>query len=390
MMDTLVVVPDASSPGSRARLPRFDRVAVTSVFGDPRSLKTWSGAPANVAAALERRGVRVESIHPRFGKLDKARVALIDLFAGRGRPLSGEQIMRSPAMRRRLATDVAEQAARMGVRDVLHTGVLDLPAPDISSGLRHYLYCDHTWALSRVHHVHANRYTAKAMRDFEEGERAALSQMSHVFTFGRYVRDNLIAHYGLSPDSVTAVGSGMGAIAPNTARKRFDRARLLFVAKHLFQAKGGLLLLAAFEKVRRCRPEATLTIVGSERSAKFVPAMDGVEFREHLPWHELQRLYRESTLLVQPMLNDPWGQVYLEAMVSRTPVMGLARNGLPELVNGGRHGFLVDRAEPEALAQAIICALSDPVRLEQMAAAAQRYVLATHSWDLVAERMLFS
>ena len=76
--------------------------------------------------------------------------------------------------------------------------------------------------------------------------------------------------------------------------------------------------------------------------------------------------------------------------VSRTPVMGLARNGLPELVDGGRHGFLVDRAEPEALAEAILSAVADPKRLERMAETAQAYVLATHSWDRVAERILFS
>jgi glycosyltransferase involved in cell wall biosynthesis len=121
-----------------------------------------------------------------------------------------------------------------------------------------------------------------------------------------------------------------------------------------------------------------------------VPPERGVTFRAHLPWSELQQLFRDSTLLVQPMLNDPWGQVYLEAMVSRTPVMGLVRNGLPELVDGGRHGFLVDRAEPEALAGAILCALSDPERLERMAEAAQRYVLGTYGWDRVAERILFS
>jgi glycosyltransferase involved in cell wall biosynthesis len=133
-----------------------------------------------------------------------------------------------------------------------------------------------------------------------------------------------------------------------------------------------------------------LTIVGDPRSRAFVPEMAGLSFRAHLPWDELQRLYRESTLLVQPMLNDPWGQVYLEAMVSRTPVMGLARNGLPELVDGGRHGFLVDRADPESLAEAILSALSDSHRLESMAERAQAYVLATHSWDRVAERILFS
>src|SRR5206468_2212868 len=132
------------------------------------------------------------------------------------------------------------------------------------------------------------------------------------------------------------------------------------------------------------RRDLTLTIVGDPRSRAFVPELEGLEFRAHLPWEELQRLYRESTLLVQPMLNDPWGQVYLEAMASRTPVMGLARNGLPELVDGGRHGFLVDRADPAALAAAILSAISDPARLERMATAAQRHVLGAYSWDRVA------
>jgi glycosyltransferase involved in cell wall biosynthesis len=77
-------------------------------------------------------------------------------------------------------------------------------------------------------------------------------------------------------------------------------------------------------------------------------------------------------------------------MVSRTPVMGLARNGLPELVDGGRHGFLVERPDPDALGEAILSALADPDRLERIASAAQRHALGTYSWDRVAERILFS
>ncbi len=384
------MVAPGESIARRARVPRFDRVALTSVFGDPRAPRTWSGAPANVARSLERLGVRIESIHPRIGKMAKLKVAAADMLGGRGRPLTGEQIYRSMLSRRQLAAQVAEQAARLGVHHVLHTGTFDLPATNRSDGTQHYVYCDHTWALSRLHHVHVDRFTRRAQQAFEDGEREALAGAAHVFTFGAYVRDNLIAHYGLPPERVTAVGSGMGAIEPYNGGKTFDRPRLLFVAKHLFREKGGELVLRAFDAVQRQCPDVVLTIVGDARSRKFVSPTHGVEFREHLPWEELQRLYREATLLVQPMLNDPWGQVYLEAMLSRTPVLGLARNGLPELTDQGRHGFLVDRAEPQALARAILCALSDPARLESMAAAAQRYVLATHSWDRVAERILFS
>ena len=387
VMDTTLPLDAVTS----LRQPRFDQVAITSVFGNPRELRTWSGAPANVALALERLGVVVQAVHPRISRMAKARIALLDMLAGHSRPLSGEQVLRSLAVRRRLATQVNDAARRLGVRHVLHTGTLDLlPSPGMDDDTRHYLYCDHTWALSSTHHPLASRYTDRARRAFEHAERRSLSGLTHVFTFGRYVRDNLIAHYGLSPDRVTAVGSGMGSIEPWRGPKDFSRPALLFVAKHLFQAKGGLLLLEAFRIAHKRRDDLTLTIVGDERSRAFVPPQRGITFRAHLPWKELQQLYRDSTLLVQPMLNDPWGQVYLEAMASRTPVMGLARNGLPELVDGGRHGFLVDRAEPEALAGAILCALSDSERLERMATAAQRYVLGTHGWDRVAERILFS
>src|SRR6185436_19591267 len=81
---TAAVARAALSP----RLRRFDHVAVTSVFSDPRAPRTWSGAPANLARALERRGVKIESIHPRVGRFTKARIAFLELLAGRGHALS--------------------------------------------------------------------------------------------------------------------------------------------------------------------------------------------------------------------------------------------------------------------------------------------------------------
>ena len=377
-------------PDTHAGALRFERVAITCVFGDPRDLKSWSGAPANLARELERLGVTVDGIRPSMSRFGKLGVAARDMVSGLGRPVSTEQLLRGRRSRRRLAAQVAEQASRIGARHVLHTGTFDLPASDVAAGVKHYLYCDHSWALTRAHHVDVCRYNRRAMAAFDQAEREALSGLAHVFTFGAYVRDNLIAHYGLPPEKVTAVGSGMGAIEPHDGPKTYDKPALLFVAKHLFKAKGGLLLLEAFDQAHRQRPDLRLTIVGDERSRAFVGDRPGVTLHAHLPWERLQQLYRESTLLVQPMLNDPWGQVYLEAMVSRTPVMGLNRNGLPELVDGGRHGFLIDRADPSALAEAIVSAVSDPDRLERMAATAQRHVLHNYSWGRVAERIAYS
>lgn len=386
-LDTTIPIDAVTIP----RKPRFEQLAITSVFGNPLERRTWSGAPANLAGGLSRLGVDVKGIHPHIGKLTKVGIAASDLLAGRGRARTGEQVLRSLAARRQLAARVSEEARSMGARHVLHCGTLDLlPQVDAGSDIRHYLYCDHTWALAAPYHVHAPYFTRRALEAFDQAERQSLDGVEHVFTFGRYVRDNLIAHYGLAPDRVTAVGSGMGSIEPWYGPKDYSQPKLLFVAKHLFQAKGGVLLVEAFRLARQRRPDLALTIVGDQRSRAHVESVPGIELRDHLPWEELQRLYRDSVLLVQPMLNDPWGQVYLEAMVSRTPVMGLDRNGLPELVDGGRHGFLVERADPAALADAIVDALSDPGRLERMASVAQRHAVRTYSWDRVAEQVLFS
>lgn len=388
-MSAVVIRPDYRRAAAVSRESRFDRIAITSVFGDPRNLRTWSGAPHNLASALERHGVRVEGVRLSLGHLAKIAFSARHLFASFGRLTSTEQILRGAPARRQHAMRVAGAVARRGIRHVLHTGTLDLPAFDSLRGVRHYLYCDQTWALSLIYRPDVRAYSARALEEFERLERESLAGLEHVFTFGSYVRDNLIDHYGLPPDRVTAVGSGMGSIEPYFDPKNYLKARLLFVSKHLFKAKGGCLLIEAFLLARRQRPDLRLTIVGDERSRVFVPEHPHIAFRAHVSREELQRLYREATLLVQPMLNDPWGQVYLEALVSRTPVLGLNRNGLPEIIEGGRHGFLVNEPEPKLLADAIVKVLSDPIRLAEMGFSGQRYVMNTYSWDRVAERIAF-
>ena len=375
---------DAGSAG-RAR-PASRSLAVTNVFGDPAHQRTWSGAPYNVAQSLRRRGFDVVPVHAKLGRFHKLVSAGRHIMAGYGPVSSSEAVFRGLAARRKRARLVAQQVRRFGIGHVLHTGTLDLPVWD-SGASTHDLLCDQTWALSLRHRPDAANYSDVACRHFEALERESYSQMRHIFTFGRYVRKNLIEHYGIAPDRVTAVGSGMGDIAPYIGPKDYGNGVLLFVAKHLFAAKGGLLLLDAFRIVRERRPGLTLVIVGSERQREIASREPNVEFHAYVPWPNLEALYRRASILVQPMLNDPWGQVYLEALASRTPVIGLNRNGLPEITEFGRHGFLVDEAEPEALAETILDAVSDPNRLAEMGESGQRHVVQSYSWDRVSRRI---
>jgi glycosyltransferase involved in cell wall biosynthesis len=366
---------------------RVERVAITSIFGDPRHPRTWSGAPNNLASALEGLGIEVRGTYPRLSNREKMMLAGRNLLAGYPPPANGEALYRTPAARRARALKVSRQARALGIGDVLHTGTLDLPAADDGGTVRHYLYCDHTWDLARRHRTDLGAAGRTAVSRFEALEAAAYRQMTHIFTFGDYVRRNLIEHYGVPAERVTAVGSGMGSIRPYRGPKDYRAARLLFVAKHYFEQKGGRLVLDAFRIIARQRPEARLTVVGAEPPRDLGAPMPNAEFLPYVPWAQLERLFREATLLVQPMLNDPWGQVYLEALLSRTPVVGLERNGLPEIAGHGRYGVLIAEPSGEALAAAVLSALDEPQRLAAMALAGQQHVLETYSWDRVARRI---
>jgi len=373
----------------KARQRRFDRLTISTVWGDPLHPRTWSGAPYNIATALRRLGVEVEGFSPRIGRGERLLFAAQHLLGRKGWLASQEQLRRGAPARQRCAMQLAEFAAETGARNFLHMGTFDLPPRDLLRSVKHYLYCDQTWLQSLRYRVDQPLMTSRAVAEYERLERESFMRMEHIFTFGAYVRDSIVGHYGVPASKVSAIGSGMGHIEPYFGPKSYAVPRLLFVAKHLFVEKGGLLLLDGFFRALKKRSDLRLSIVGDRNVVDRIPRHDAITFYGHLPWHGLASLYREATLLAQPMLNDPWGQVYLEALISRTPILGLNRNGLPEIVDGGRYGFLIDDPDPDALAEGILNAVSDPQRLAAIARSGQQHVLDTFSWDIAAERIAY-
>lgn len=177
---------------------RFDRLTISSVWGDPLSPATWSGAPYRLAVALRKLGVRVDGFHPKMEGVAKVVFAARHLAKGYGPLLGNEQIPRGRLAREHHALQVAEMAARDGVRHILHMGAFDLPPCDLLPSVRHYLYCDQTWWLSLRHRPDKQAMTVSAQSNYEELEQESLDQVEHIFTFGKYVRDDTIGHYGVA------------------------------------------------------------------------------------------------------------------------------------------------------------------------------------------------
>jgi glycosyltransferase involved in cell wall biosynthesis len=78
----------------------------------------------------------------------------------------------------------------------------------------------------------------------------------------------------------------------------------------------------------------------------------------------------------------------IEAMASQMPVVATRDGPLPEIVEHGQSGLLVERSNARALAEAILQLLSNPDQRDEMAQAAFERASTMFSWDRVAEDLL--
>jgi glycosyltransferase involved in cell wall biosynthesis len=124
-----------------------------------------------------------------------------------------------------------------------------------------------------------------------------------------------------------------------------------------------------------------------------------VTFRHSLDDVALVNAYRRASCLVLPSvyrLNDGsetkvpelLGQTLLEAMACATPVICTNVASMPEIVDEGRTGFIVDPGDHRALRDRLRWMAAHPAEAAEMGAAGRRTVLERFQWSQVVDRCL--
>ncbi|MBI4241885.1 MAG: glycosyltransferase [Candidatus Rokubacteria bacterium] len=146
--------------------------------------------------------------------------------------------------------------------------------------------------------------------------------------------------------------------------------RLVPVKGHtvLLRALAGLrtrpdVLLVAGEGPLRGALEADCRRLGLEGTVVFLGFRD-----------DIATVLYASDLLVLPSLSEVLPMAVLEAMAIGLPVVATRVGGIPELIEDGREGWLVDPDDPEALRVALEAALADPAARAARGSAARRRV----------------
>jgi glycosyltransferase involved in cell wall biosynthesis len=136
--------------------------------------------------------------------------------------------------------------------------------------------------------------------------------------------------------------------------------------------KGHLDLIEALgiAAARGCRMSAVLVGDGPERQ-RLVDRIQALGLQEsvHLPGYlkQPERVLEETDLAVLPSHTEGLPNAALEALIMEVPVLATRVGGTPEVITDGETGCLVEPRSPEALADALIDFVNDPLRWKQMA-----------------------
>ena len=150
---------------------------------------------------------------------------------------------------------------------------------------------------------------------------------------------------------------------------------LLSIAAHN-EKKALDVLLQAFAQISRTYCELKLLLVGDgplrrqlEELARSLSLEHRVMFLGLRGRSEIARLLHDCVMFVLPSRSEPFGMVVAEALACRKAVVASAVGGIPEIIENGRSGILVEPDNPSALARALVTMLEDDTLRESIAGA---------------------
>jgi len=186
------------------------------------------------------------------------------------------------------------------------------------------------------------------------------------------------------------LAAGRSQVIPNAipiedlpaAAPRDDR---LVFAGRLVEQKNPLMLIEVLDRLRA--EEVRLLVIGDgplreamrERAAG-LGLLGSIELRGALPHDETLDALAEGGILLLPSRWEGLPLVALEAMAIGLPVVAAGVGGLPEVVENGETGLLVEQPTPEAYAAAVRRLLHERGLRDRLVDRARRRVAERFSW----------
>jgi glycosyltransferase involved in cell wall biosynthesis len=368
------------------------RIGLITAF-DIDDLHSFSGSGYFMASALRRHAGEIEVIRVRRPAWQQKVDWLLERLVRR---LPLRLPWRPPvAFGSAAARHQARTAIAAGQFDVLIAFLSSAEAASLPPGNRPPLVfmSDATYDLVRGYYDFASDLPAAADAWYERTEAGAIANADLCIYPTSWAAASAISHYGKPAAATAIVPYGANLLEIPAAAEVLDRRsgplsrqpRVLLMAKGDFRRKADN-ILGILDSAIAQGVDLQLTVCGfrdrpdiSHPNLEFIPYLDKKKPEDRRRMHEL---YWNADFFLLPTRADTFGIVFCEAMAYGLPVITTRTGGVPNVVNDGVTGLILDvDAPPEQFAAAIAGLVADQDRRRAMATAGRADYDLRLNWD---------
>ncbi len=227
-----------------------------------------------------------------------------------------------------------------------------------------------------------------------------LHRVDQIFALSSYSREHLLK-LGAPESKIRVIPGGVGEewfqVVPELAPTR--PPTLLTVAR-LDANKGHDTVIRALPALRQAFPDLRYVIIGPatpyletlRELARQLGVGEAVEYRGVVSDAELKQAYREADLFVMISREtegyvEGFGLAFLEAAAAGLPSVAGRSGGIPDAVEDGVSGILVDPLSPEDVARGVRTLLEDRELLQKMGQQGRQRAWEHFRWGNVASML---
>lgn len=236
------------------------------------------------------------------------------------------------------------------------------------------------------------------LRFFEEG---MLHRARRIIAVSNFTKWELTNYYNIPADKITVIHNGVDTrkFQPAQDKRKVkmalgfnpDDPAIVSVGR-LYARKGLFTLIESMPAVVKRFPRAKFVISGKGQSdemhkliahAQCLGVKDNIIFTGYTPDKELPKLYQAADVFAFSTFYEHHPFAVLEAMATGLPVVTTWVGGIPETVQNGKNGYLVEPFNPTQFSDKILHLLQHPAEATEMGAQARKTILDQYDWRIV-------
>jgi len=241
------------------------------------------------------------------------------------------------------------------------------------------------------------------LRIFEE---RMLEKSNKIIAVSEFTRRELHQYYRVKDQQIHVIHNGVDVnkFKPEDDKSKAkqelgfkpDDIAILSVGR-LYARKGLFTLIESMPAVVRKFPHAKFIVSGRGQSnemkkliihAEKLGVRNNIVFTGYYPDAKLPRLYQAADVFAFSTFYENLPFAVLEALSTGLPVVTTNVGGIPEMIENGKNGFLVQPFNSRELADRILYYLEHPQTAAEMASSARKIIEERFDWRLIVQKVL--